>query len=116
MFELLIIILKKQSTITGYPENVSTIILACIALHNYIMETKLSMYCPSDFVDSYDSNGILIPGKWNDTANPMKKLRKLGSNNATSSAFEIRNQLIEYFNNVGKVSWQDKMFHNVANL
>lgn len=81
------------------------------------METKASRYCPIDFVDSYDSNGNLIPGTWNNSANPMRKFRqKLGSNNAPKSAFEIRNQLLEYVNNFGKVHWQDKMFNSVANL
>lgn len=81
------------------------------------MQTKSSMYCPSDFVDSYDSNGKLIPGTCNNYTNNMQKIRQnLGSNNATTSAFVIRNSLIDYVNNIGKVSWQDKMFTNVAHL
>ena len=45
-------------------ENVENFVLACLALHNYLRITDNASYCPSGFIDSYDSTGNLRVGKW----------------------------------------------------
>lgn len=52
------------TTIHMHPKNVKKVVLACIALHNFIMLNKLinSNYAPSKFVDWEDENRTLHNG------------------------------------------------------
>ncbi|XP_066915143.1 uncharacterized protein [Clytia hemisphaerica] len=50
------------SPIRAKVENVENYVLACLSLHNYLRITDNASYCPSGFVDSYDSTGKLKEG------------------------------------------------------
>ncbi|GBP06383.1 hypothetical protein EVAR_73887_1 [Eumeta japonica] len=53
---------KRRSHIVRWlvQEGSKTVILACIALHNYIMTNdEHQLYCPPDFVDQENSAGII---------------------------------------------------------
>ena len=45
-------------------ENVENIVMAFIALHNYLKETDNAMYCPTGFIDHETATGEVIPGRW----------------------------------------------------
>ena len=44
-------------------ENITSYILAGVALHNYLQQTENASYCPRGFVDS-EANGEFRPGEW----------------------------------------------------
>ena len=37
---------------------------ATVCLHNYLQLTKNANYIPTEFVNSEDDNGAIIPGDW----------------------------------------------------
>lgn len=100
--------------INCYPENADKIVLATIALHNFIKLNSVegSSYCPEGFVDREDADGIIRPGDWRKqinnvpTNNPKKKI---GSNNSSQSAFALRDTLMDYFMNEGAIDRQNKI-------
>ena len=92
------------------------VVLASVALHNFIKLNQLvTQYCPPAFVDSEDSSGNIIPGRWRQeidetcsTFNAHKK-PKLGSNNSSKRAFQLRDCLNNYFLNEGVTQLQEKI-------
>lgn len=91
------------NTIHMEPENAEKLVLACIALHNFIMLDNLNkqQYCPPQFTDWIDSNCDEHPGEWrseiaqNDSLRPSAVQHRFNGNNAT----QLRNSLCYYFNN-----------------
>lgn len=63
-------ILRKP--IALHPEFVDDIILASVYLHNFLktrdeaLALSRRLYCPPDYVDFEDENGVLRPGMWRD--------------------------------------------------
>ena len=53
-----------QKPIRATVKHVESYILACLALHNYLRQTKNAGYSPRGFTDSEDNSGNLIPGEW----------------------------------------------------
>ena len=53
-----------HTPIIATPEHVEQLVMAAIALHNFLRKTVLSVYCPSGYVDYIDPNGRLVPGQW----------------------------------------------------
>ena len=58
-----------QSAIDATPEKVEKIVLACIALHNYLRQADSARYTPSGFIDSEDSTGTIKKGLWREEGN-----------------------------------------------
>ncbi len=89
------------------------IVLAAIALHNFLIAKKCKVYCPDNFCDVEDTTNLQEPvdGLWRENAIPTQNLhphRLIGSANFTRIAASIRDNLSQYFStNVGQVSWQD---------
>lgn len=44
-------------------KNAEKLVLACIALHNYLMQTNCAKYSPSGFADCEDKNRSIKPGR-----------------------------------------------------
>lgn len=57
------------STLYLHPNNAEDVVLACIALHNFVMFHHPNNYCSSKFVDWDDENGIIQPGEWREQTN-----------------------------------------------
>ena len=53
-----------QTPIRATVKHVESYTLACLALHNYLRQTKNASYSPSRFTDSEDNSRNLIPGEW----------------------------------------------------
>lgn len=94
------------------PDNAKTILLATIALHNFLILNQKSNendYCSLTYVDHENDYGEMIPGGWRDeTRNEGIFIKaKIGSNNATKAAFKLRDDLMNYFLNEGKIERQN---------
>lgn len=103
-----------RTTINTHPDNAEKMVLACIALHNFIKKNNpltADAYCPKGFVDWEDESGALHFGEWrNDSQNNLNNVR-IGSNNATKKAFSLRDTLANYFLKEGAVPFQKNRIH-----
>lgn len=76
------------------PENAASVVKATVVLHNFV-KTHDESYCPREYVD-FEENGEVKSGLWRQNTAPLRKARKLSGNNASRSAFHIRDILKNY--------------------
>lgn len=93
------------------PNKVTTIVMACCFLHNYLRKsyTSRSNYMPPGSFD-LETEGQILPGSWRadqDNITSLIPLQKVPRKQSLD-AKNIREEFAEYFSGVGKVSWQDK--------
>ena len=100
-------------------ESVQKIVLAAVALHNYLRQTDCASYCPTGFVDSFDSSGNILPGEWRNVVSTDGSSGALGNlpvargTRAHNSAVQVREALKQYVNSEqGAVSWQWDYIHS----
>ena len=94
------------------PETVDAIIKATTCLHNFIKQQKsdASFYCGQGFVDR-EVGGVISAGQWrrevpqNVGIGGIGAIR-FGNRGYGREAFNVRNHLKDYLNNIGSVSWQ----------
>lgn len=97
------------------PDKVTTIVLACCSLHNYLREQTISrsVYMPPGSVDGEDPDThTLRQGEWRSQGNAQGwvGLAHQGSNHHSTAAKQLRNYLCDYFvSSSGEVSWQYNM-------
>ena len=92
-------------------ETVEKIIKATVCLHNYLRLTDNACYLPNGFVDSFSSDGDLIPGDWRNIIrndeDGLAQMGKIGGNRYGFEAAKSRNDFMEYFvSEEGAVEWQ----------
>ena len=99
------------TTINMAPENARKVVLASIALHNFIKKhDENGKYTPIKYTDWEDSNHNIQPGTWRSLiSQPLRSIR-MGSNNAARAAYELRDIMRNYFINEGAVSFQFDRF------
>lgn len=96
-----------SNVINLQPKQVQTIVLACCYLHNFLRRLKKN-YLPHNAADHENIlTGGVVPGNWRENNSTLTPL-KMSSFTSSVNANEIRNIFTEYFNNEGKVYWQDK--------
>lgn len=104
-----------RSPILASVETVVKITQAAICLHNYLKQTENAMYCPTGFVDSFDSSGNIVPGEWRSivssctdgNASAIQDLPRPRGSRYSNSAHEVRESLLSYLNSdQGAVPWQ----------
>lgn len=95
-----------NTSINMSPKKVSYIVLAICSLHNFLIKISSSYVSPSTF-----DNGNIneIPREWRAETNRLVNLQPCRPRNVCSAAVQNRNNYMVYFNNDGKVSWQDDM-------
>lgn len=101
-----------KTSLNFHPKNVDKIVLATVALHNFIMKSKSSQYCNNTFVDWEDKDGTVHDGEWRNEANNNLTKCRLGSNNASRVTFANRNILKDYFLDEGEIPFQYKVLNN----
>ena len=79
--------------------------MACVCLHNSMIQTDNACYVPSGFMDSEDGSGSLIPGSWRgEVANDRSAVQTIpqaGTNNYSLQ------ELKRFFNSPeGSVPWK----------
>lgn len=74
------------------------------------MEGRHELYCPTNFVDMEDANGNIINGLWREetASNNVFSATRMGSNNATLNAANVRSHLTSHFMFDGAVQFQWK--------
>ncbi|XP_050715779.1 uncharacterized protein LOC126998330 [Eriocheir sinensis] len=92
------------------PECVEKIALATTVLHNYLCVSSHQTYAPLELLDREDiSNRKMVAGQWRDhTCGALENLHAQGRR-PTQVAIYVRNTFCDYFNNEGKVPWQEDM-------
>lgn len=97
-------IIASKTTVLG-------IIKATVVLHNWLRAKKLIEYVNPDLLDS-DAGQTFRPGRWRrEESGGMQSIQRVGSNNASRSAVEIREKFSEYFNEVDVLPWQYSNIH-----
>ncbi|VDI32446.1 Hypothetical predicted protein [Mytilus galloprovincialis] len=96
------------STLKQEPNNVVSIILACVCLHN-IMRIRY----PGDqniLLDREDENHHLLPGAWRDETN-LKDIDDVQDRNYPSKAAKQQRLYLKHYYSspAGKVPWQERM-------
>ena len=107
-----------RRSIIAKVEHVEEITKAVVVLHNFLMDDKI-MYCPHGFADSL-KNGILKEGTWrneNDIDCTLKGIKRVGSNNSTIEAKEVRDNFCQYFlTDYGSVPWQQNVITSTLDV
>ena len=84
-----------------------SVILACCVLHNFLRTKTLESYTPTNFADALEPNGNVVDGSWRQDGGGLPGIRRTHNRNPTQAAVEVRDELIAYFDTVGRVDWQD---------
>jgi len=88
-------------------DNIKDIIMASCALHNFLRKTSPDTYTPSECFDTEDlQNGTFIAGLRSNPSSMATPKKGINRNHPLTGK-EVRSQFVEYFNNEGKVPWQD---------
>lgn len=98
--------------IQANPDSVVLYVKAACVLHNFLIEKTKNTYCPPSFVDQ-DFCGVIYPGEWrNETQDTIRlqNIVRMGSNNPSRNAVEIRDQFCNYFvSENGSLPWQNAL-------
>jgi hypothetical protein len=86
-----------------------SIIMSIVVLHNYLIDESSSSNSPALLADRDDKSN----GQWRDSvAEPLvtpSNMRGRHDNNPSTLAKQTRDKLIEFFNGVGAVEWQNRV-------
>lgn len=102
-----------RKSVIASQENVSKIVKATICLHNWLRLEDISNkpaapYVTPDLIDRETADGRTVPGTWRQAEDvAFVDINRMGTNNSTREAIQIREEFCEYFNNEGAVKWQD---------
>ena len=91
-------------------ENITSYILAGVALHNYPQQTENASYCPRGFVDS-EANEEIRPGVWRQIVHGdaacFMSCGKYGGSCYKNNAIKMKGDLKDYVNSdIGSLPWQ----------
>lgn len=99
-----------RTPIRTSPANAKDIALAAVTLHNYLRASSKDSYVPPDMLDREDIQNVQFhPGQWRQhPRNGLERLPLLARGHARE-AKDARNKFKDYFNQEGRVPWQDTM-------
>lgn len=103
-----------RSEFISQPEKVKTIVSACCALHNFLLNQHCTSYATSSSVDRYASDGTLIEGDFFCAAQSMDGLDTVSRRQEIESASNMRNNLMDYVCHVDVLEWQHERAYCVA--
>lgn len=106
MIECAFGILSSQWRIYKRPINTSIetarhIIKATIVLHNFLRQNTEDINCYSEITNDIPTLSEIETAAFRDLSN-------VGSNTHTREASQIRSIFMDYFNNEGAISWQER--------
>ena len=84
------------------------LVLAAIALHNYIRQTGNASYSPSGFIDCENGGGEIISGQWgnNVDGNTFQNIPKIRSSKYTNNTIKTRKELAHDLFRIVSFPWQ----------
>lgn len=97
-----------QSQIKLQPQHIDTVVLACCALHNFLRKESPGKYTPSDSLDREDPETHKIQDGLRVGESNIASMSRAQARNATEEAKLIRDRFKNYFNNEGRVEWQNE--------
>ncbi|GBP12610.1 Protein ALP1-like [Eumeta japonica] len=90
------------------PDKIENIVMATIALHNFLMENVPYSYAPTRcFYHENINNGTVVNRGYDTARSTMEDLQRQNQGNVLNNAKIIRQEYQNYFVNEGKVPWQD---------
>lgn len=101
----------KKTLFCG-PSRAQKIIAACCLLHNFLLSSSETSYCPSNYNDRFDDQGNVVEGEWRTTISGMENSMFHSSipthfGRRTDYGKFVRNKLKQYVNSViGALPWQ----------
>ena len=99
-----------HTPINATPEKVEKIILAVVALHNFLRQIDNDNYTPVGFVDSENESGEITEGQWRSKidGNNLKPVNRVQNSRYTNTTLQTREEVSKFLMNEGSVSWQLK--------
>lgn len=99
----------KKTLFCG-PDRAQRIISACCFLHNFLLASKSTVYCPVGYLDFVNDEGVQVEGEWRKRISSDSlfntTLPRTGGR-VSDYAKYVRNKLMEYcISNIGALSWQ----------
>lgn len=90
------------------PDNAVKVILATLALHNFLRAQVPTRYIPKGSLDNEVQPGVMIDGDWrkDNVANNLEAFPNSRKGRPTVKAEEVRETLCEHLNGPGHVPWQ----------
>lgn len=96
------------------PQNACAVIKATCVLHNFLMRTNTSMYCPESFVDCDLGMGKFSNGEWRNSSISSMLHDTSHSNRCSRSSLDLREKFANYFlTAAGKVEWQENYINRL---
>jgi len=98
-----------MSVLCVKPESAVSIVLASIALHNFLRSKAADRYIPSGSIDADNRNGNVVEGSWRQEikeSQPFSSYQNPHKGRQPRKAEAMRDELCQYFNGRGQVPWQ----------
>ena len=98
-----------QTAILLSPIKVTSIVLACVVLHNFLRAEFARDYFEGGTLDrEAEENGSVLQGTWRNEPT-LTPLQSTSQRHPSESSKSTREAYCEYFNNEGHVAWQRRM-------
>jgi hypothetical protein len=88
-------------------DNIKDVVMPSYALHIFLHRTSPDSYTPSECFETEDLQNGTVTACLRSNPSSMATLKRGNNRNHHQTGKEIRSQFVEYFNNEGKVPWQD---------
>lgn len=99
-----------QTAINLKLENIDIIVMTCCVLHNFLRRKYSASYTPIGSFDFEDTiEGTLSLGLRTNDSNNLIDLETGHYRSISKDGKQTRQQFLDYFNNEGSVSWQNRM-------
>ena len=97
-----------MSTLCVSPENAVIIVMAALALHNFLRSKAPGLYIPSGTLDNETANGQIEEGEWRREIQEtlLQGIPNSRKGRQARKAEDVRDQLCRYVNGPGQVPWQ----------
>nr|CAH7763915.1 unnamed protein product [Callosobruchus chinensis] len=92
-------------------DRIDLVVLTCAVLHNFLRRKCSDSYTSGESLDTENWESSTINDGLRMNPDFVSGLHNGPNRNYTREANESRNIFLRYFNNEGKVNWQDKMIH-----
>uniref|UniRef100_A0A1B6K9S4 DDE Tnp4 domain-containing protein n=1 Tax=Graphocephala atropunctata TaxID=36148 RepID=A0A1B6K9S4_9HEMI len=89
------------------PENITRVVKATCALHNFLIAQQPTAYAPPCSTYQENCDGTMSNPGLDSSESNMIPLQRLNQGNIGNAAKKLRNEYTSYFVNEGKVSWQN---------